>query len=123
VGLVAPTSAEYRLLGTNDAFLGSLRAATGGHEIDQAIGQRPDTDLERMRDQQHEYGRAHDGDVMPCSAKTRCRTRSAPRRGHDPSHDRGVDRDIDEAANSADGELAVHGSGIDDSRSEGKSGG
>jgi len=33
VGLVAPTSAEYRLLGTNDAFLGALRSATGGHEV------------------------------------------------------------------------------------------
>jgi uncharacterized membrane protein len=33
VGLVAPTSAEYRLLGTNETFLGSLRAATGGREI------------------------------------------------------------------------------------------
>ncbi|MEO8228574.1 MAG: VWA domain-containing protein [Chloroflexota bacterium] len=33
VGLVAPTSAEYRLLGTNETFLGSLRTATGGREI------------------------------------------------------------------------------------------
>ncbi|MGZ8502059.1 MAG: glutamine amidotransferase, partial [Candidatus Limnocylindrales bacterium] len=33
VGLVAPTSAEYRLLGTNEAFLGSLRAATGGRQV------------------------------------------------------------------------------------------
>ena len=33
VGLVAPTSAEYRMLGTNEAFLGSLRAATGGRPI------------------------------------------------------------------------------------------
>ncbi len=36
VGLVAPTSAEYRLLGTNTAFLGALRAATGGREVEQA---------------------------------------------------------------------------------------
>jgi hypothetical protein len=30
VGLVAPTAAEYRLLGVNDAFLAVLRSATGG---------------------------------------------------------------------------------------------
>ena len=30
VGLVAPTAAEYRLLGANEAFLAALRAATGG---------------------------------------------------------------------------------------------
>ena len=30
VGLVAPTAAEYRQLGANEAFLGALRAATGG---------------------------------------------------------------------------------------------
>src|SRR6188474_2812422 len=30
VGLVAPTAAEYRLLGTNEALLASLRGATGG---------------------------------------------------------------------------------------------
>ena len=30
VGLVAPTSAEYRQLGPNEPFLASLRAATGG---------------------------------------------------------------------------------------------
>ena len=33
VGLVAPTAAEYRLLGTNEPFLATLRAATGGHAI------------------------------------------------------------------------------------------
>ena len=33
VGLVAPTSAEYRMLGTDESFLGSLRAATGGRSI------------------------------------------------------------------------------------------
>ena len=30
VGLVAPTAAEYRLLGPNEAFLAALRTATGG---------------------------------------------------------------------------------------------
>ena len=30
VGLVAPTAAEYRQLGPNEAFLGALRTATGG---------------------------------------------------------------------------------------------
>jgi uncharacterized membrane protein len=33
LGLVAPTPAEYRILGTNEAFLATLRAATDGHEI------------------------------------------------------------------------------------------
>jgi len=33
VGLVAPTAAEYRLLGTNEALLASLRGATGGTVI------------------------------------------------------------------------------------------
>jgi uncharacterized membrane protein len=33
VGLVAPTSAEYRQLGTDEAFLASLRSATGGTVI------------------------------------------------------------------------------------------
>ena len=33
VGLVAPTAAEYRLLGANEPFLASLRAATGGTVI------------------------------------------------------------------------------------------
>ena len=33
VGLVAPTAAEYRLLGTNEALLASLRGATGGSVI------------------------------------------------------------------------------------------
>jgi uncharacterized membrane protein/uncharacterized protein YegL len=33
VGLVEPVAAEYRLLGVNRAFLGALRAATGGREI------------------------------------------------------------------------------------------
>jgi uncharacterized membrane protein len=37
VGLVAPTSAEYRLLGTDEAFLGSLRAATGGTVVTTAL--------------------------------------------------------------------------------------
>jgi hypothetical protein len=34
VGLVAPTAAEYRLLGANQAFLAVLRSATGGAVID-----------------------------------------------------------------------------------------
>ncbi|HEX5015365.1 MAG TPA: VWA domain-containing protein [Candidatus Limnocylindrales bacterium] len=34
LGLVAPTPAEYRLLGTNDAFLATLRSATGGRAIE-----------------------------------------------------------------------------------------
>ena len=34
LGLVAPTPAEYRLLGTNEAFLATLRSATGGRAID-----------------------------------------------------------------------------------------
>jgi hypothetical protein len=34
VGLVAPTAAEYRLLGTNEPFLATLRAATGGRAIE-----------------------------------------------------------------------------------------
>ncbi len=33
LGLVAPTPAEYRFLGTNDAFLATLRSATDGAEI------------------------------------------------------------------------------------------
>jgi uncharacterized membrane protein len=33
LGLVAPTPAEYRVLGTNDAFLATLRAGTGGRAI------------------------------------------------------------------------------------------
>ena len=33
VGLVAPTAAEYRQLGSNAPFLASLRAATGGTEV------------------------------------------------------------------------------------------
>jgi uncharacterized membrane protein len=33
VGLVAPTAAEYRLLGANEPFLASLRSATGGTVI------------------------------------------------------------------------------------------
>ena len=33
VGLVAPTSAEYRQLGANEAFLATLRSATGGTVI------------------------------------------------------------------------------------------
>jgi uncharacterized membrane protein len=34
VGLVAPTAAEYRVLGPNEAFLASLRSATGGSVIE-----------------------------------------------------------------------------------------
>ena len=34
LGLVAPTAAEYRLLGANDALLAVLRAATGGKVVD-----------------------------------------------------------------------------------------
>ncbi len=30
IGLVAPTAAEYRVLGSDDAFLGALRSVTGG---------------------------------------------------------------------------------------------
>ncbi|HET9456287.1 MAG TPA: hypothetical protein VFO78_03020, partial [Candidatus Limnocylindrales bacterium] len=33
LGLVAPTPAEYRLLGANEPFLATLRAATGGRAI------------------------------------------------------------------------------------------
>jgi uncharacterized membrane protein len=33
VGLVAPTASEYRLLGPNEAFLATLRAATGGRAV------------------------------------------------------------------------------------------
>jgi uncharacterized membrane protein/Mg-chelatase subunit ChlD len=33
VGLVAPTAAEYRLLGANEPFLAALQSATGGREI------------------------------------------------------------------------------------------
>jgi uncharacterized membrane protein/Mg-chelatase subunit ChlD len=33
LGIVAPTPAEYRLLGPNEAFLATLRAATGGRAI------------------------------------------------------------------------------------------
>jgi hypothetical protein len=36
LGLVAPTPAEYRVLGTNDAFLATLRAATNGRSIETA---------------------------------------------------------------------------------------
>ena len=34
VGLVAPTAAEYRSLGPNEAFLATLRGSTGGSEIE-----------------------------------------------------------------------------------------
>ena len=34
LGLVAPTPAEYRLLGSNEPFLATLRAATGGRAIE-----------------------------------------------------------------------------------------
>ena len=37
VGLVAPTAAEYRLLGTNEPLLASLRGATGGSEIETPV--------------------------------------------------------------------------------------
>jgi uncharacterized membrane protein len=33
LGMVAPTAAEYRLLGANEAFMATLRAATEGREI------------------------------------------------------------------------------------------
>ncbi|HSL33578.1 MAG TPA: VWA domain-containing protein [Candidatus Limnocylindrales bacterium] len=36
LGLVAPTPAEYRLLGANEPFLATLRAATGGRAIETA---------------------------------------------------------------------------------------
>ncbi len=36
LGLVAPTPAEYRLLGSNEALLATLRAATGGRAIETA---------------------------------------------------------------------------------------
>ena len=45
VGLVAPTAAEYRLLGANEPFLASLRSATGGGVVataDRPVGPRPD---------------------------------------------------------------------------------
>jgi uncharacterized membrane protein/Mg-chelatase subunit ChlD len=34
LGLVAPTPAEYRVLGTNEAFLATLRSATAGRAVD-----------------------------------------------------------------------------------------
>ena len=34
LGLIAPTAAEYRLLGSNEAFLATLRAATGGRAVE-----------------------------------------------------------------------------------------
>ena len=34
LGLVAPTPAEYRILGTNEGFLATLRSATGGRAIE-----------------------------------------------------------------------------------------
>jgi len=34
VGLVAPTAAEYRMLGANEPLLGAIRAATGGGELE-----------------------------------------------------------------------------------------
>jgi uncharacterized membrane protein/Mg-chelatase subunit ChlD len=37
LGLVAPTPAEYRLLGSNEPFLATLRAATGGRAIETAL--------------------------------------------------------------------------------------
>ena len=47
IGLVAPTSAEYRLLGANEPFLAALRNATGGAEVLAARGSldpQPDGD-------------------------------------------------------------------------------
>ena len=38
LGLVAPTPAEYRVLGTNEAFLATLRAATNGRAIETPEG-------------------------------------------------------------------------------------
>ncbi len=38
LGLVAPTAAEYRLLGANEPLLGAIRAATGGSEVDLPAG-------------------------------------------------------------------------------------
>ena len=35
LGLVAPTPAEYRLLGANEPLLGAIRAATGGEKVDE----------------------------------------------------------------------------------------
>jgi hypothetical protein len=44
LGLVAPTAAEYRALGTNEASLATLRAATGGGDRDaRGPGRRPAT--------------------------------------------------------------------------------
>ena len=37
IGLVAPTAAEYRLLGTDAPFLASLRSVTGGRQIETAL--------------------------------------------------------------------------------------
>jgi uncharacterized membrane protein/Mg-chelatase subunit ChlD len=37
LGLVAPTPAEYRILGTNESYLATLRSATGGRAIDLPI--------------------------------------------------------------------------------------
>ena len=34
LGLVAPTAAEYRLLGANEPLLAAIRAATGGRELE-----------------------------------------------------------------------------------------
>ncbi len=36
IGLVAPTAAEYRLIGTDEPFLASLRSVTGGTQIETA---------------------------------------------------------------------------------------
>jgi hypothetical protein len=38
LGLVAPTPAEYRLLGANEALLAAIRSATGGDEVDAPAG-------------------------------------------------------------------------------------
>ena len=44
LGLVAPTAAEYRLLGANEPLLAAMRDATGGRELDaprRRLGPRP----------------------------------------------------------------------------------
>ena len=37
IGLVAPTAAEYRLLGADEPFLAALRSATGGGVVETAL--------------------------------------------------------------------------------------
>ena len=38
LGLVAPTAAEYRLLGANEPLLAAIRSATGGEQVDLPAG-------------------------------------------------------------------------------------